>query len=221
MNILENKTANEFIENLKKREDVLGIILFGSWARGNNRPNSDVDLVVILSKGYRRTVEYLNDIAFEIIYTTDKSALKFWKDNKDDCHGLWEVAEVLYDKNETIKKLRLKVEKILKVGKKAFDNFQLGQLKFDAEDQIKFIEEISKNDLITANLILNNKVVALTEKFFDVRRLWTPAPKQRISEIKKVNNNFYLLLGEFYVDSKEIDEKIKIAKRMIPIVFDF
>ena len=67
-----NNVYDEFVEDLKKRSDVLGIILFGSWARGNNRPDSDVDLVVILKEGFRRTVEYRGSQAFEIIYTIGK-----------------------------------------------------------------------------------------------------------------------------------------------------
>jgi predicted nucleotidyltransferase len=79
-----NLETQNFVEELKKRQDVIGVILFGSWARGNNRPDSDVDLVVILNEGYRRTVEYRNKQAFEIIYTTEKGAFDFWESHKDD-----------------------------------------------------------------------------------------------------------------------------------------
>jgi predicted nucleotidyltransferase len=40
---------------LKQKSEVLGVILFGSWARGNNRPDSDVDLVVIGCGSFRTT----------------------------------------------------------------------------------------------------------------------------------------------------------------------
>ena len=72
-----NEATINFIEKLKTRNDVLGVILFGSWARGNNRPASDVDLLVIVSEGYRRAVEYNEGQAFEIIYTTANSAFSF------------------------------------------------------------------------------------------------------------------------------------------------
>jgi len=52
-----NKEIDNFIEELEKDNNVLGIILLGSWVRGNNRPDSDVDLVVMLEKGYQRAVE--------------------------------------------------------------------------------------------------------------------------------------------------------------------
>jgi predicted nucleotidyltransferase len=104
--MIVNTETTDFLAELKDRPDVLGVILFGSWARGNNRQDSDVDLVVILSEGYRRTVEYRGEQAFEIIYTTEKSALDYWDSHKDDCAGLWGVAKVLYDKDGSVKRLQ-------------------------------------------------------------------------------------------------------------------
>ena len=106
-----NNDTQEFIEEIKRRPDILGIVLFGSWARGNNRSDSDVDLVVILTEGLKRTVEYYNKQAFEIIYTTEKSAFEFWENHKDDCASLWEVAKVLFDKDRTIERLQKKSKK--------------------------------------------------------------------------------------------------------------
>jgi len=215
-----NNDTQEFIEELKSRPDVLGIILFGSWARGNNRLDSDVDLVVILTEGFRRTVEYNNTQAFEIIYTTEKLAFEFWENHKDDCAGLWEVAKVLYDKDRTIERLQTKVEEMLRAGKKPYDTWQLGQVRFDVEDQLGYVEHELSNDPVTANFILYNKVFALTEVFFDLRQQWTPAPKQRLSKIKNVSMEFYALLEQFYRDDVTIKDKLHIARMMIPVVFN-
>lgn len=213
-----NDSTVTFIKELKERPDVLGVILFGSWARGNNRPDSDVDLVVILNEGFRRTVEYKDSQAFEIIYTTEKSAFDFWESHKDDCAGLWEVAKVLYDKDGTIKRLQLKVEEMLKAGKKPFDEYQLGQLRFDATDQLNYVKHISSYDIVTAKLILFNKVFALTELFFDIRQMWTPAPKQRLQKIKDLEPRFYELLSKFY-EGSSIPKQIITAEVIIDLVF--
>jgi predicted nucleotidyltransferase len=41
-----------FIEDLKARETISGIGLFGSWSRGDAAPSSDVDLLIIESKDF-------------------------------------------------------------------------------------------------------------------------------------------------------------------------
>jgi hypothetical protein len=193
--------------------------MFGSWARGNNRPDSDVDLVIILTDGYRRTVEHRNGQAFEIIYTTEKSALVYWESHKDDAAGLWSVAKVLFDKDGTIERLRNEIKEVLNAGKKQIDEYQLGQFRFDAEDQLKYVEHMLASDLTTANLILTNKVFALTELFFDIHQMWTPAPKQRLVEIEKLSPELYSLLKQFYQEQISTNEKLKIAEKIVYTVF--
>lgn len=215
-----NEETKIFLEELKQRPDVLGVIMFGSWARGNNRPDSDVDLVVILTEGYRRTVEHRNGQPFEIIYTTEKGAFDYWEGHKDDAAGLWEVAKILHDKDGTIERLKSKIKEVLDTGKKVIDEYQLGQFRFDSEDQLKYVESILASDPTTANLILTNKIFALTELFFDIRQMWIPAPKQRLAKIKENNNHFYDLLQEFYKQEIGLKEKLEIAKKIIPIIFE-
>lgn len=214
-----NDETQTFVEDLKQRSDVIGIVLFGSWARGNNRPGSDVDLLVILADGFKRTVEYRNQQAFEIIYTTPQPALDFWKNNLNDCAEFWEIAQILYDKAGVVQQLKLDAEEFLKSGKPPIDANRLGQFRFDAEDQLGYVEYIRHDDPTTASLILTNKVFALTELFFDIRQQWTPATKQRLAKIRAISPEFYGLLEAFYQDRIPLDEKLTLAHQMLPIIF--
>lgn len=213
-----NDATRKFVEELKQRLDVVGVIMFGSWARGNNRPDSDVDLVVILTEGYRHTVEHRDGQDFEIIYTTERGAFEYWESHKDDAAGLWAVAKVLYDKDGTIEQLKSKIQKVLDEGKKPIDTYRLGQFRFDVEDILKYVEYIVETDPTTANLILGNKVFSLTELFFNIRQKWTPAPKQRLAQIKEISPELYRLLVEFYGENN-FKERLEMAKKIVPIVF--
>jgi predicted nucleotidyltransferase len=213
-----NNATKNFLKVLRQRPDVLGVIMFGSRARGNNHPDSDVDLVVILTEGYRRAVEYREEQVFEIIYTTATGALAYWKSHIDDAAELWAVAKILYDKDGTIAHLKNKIQKVLDKGKKPIDEYQLRQFRFDAEDTLKYVENILEANPTTANLILTNKVFTLTELFFDIRQLWIPAPKQRIVKIKELSPDLYALLSEFYSD-KNLKERLEIAKSILYLMF--
>ena len=41
------ETLKKEIEKIKKNKKILGIYLFGSYASGNQRPNSDIDICII------------------------------------------------------------------------------------------------------------------------------------------------------------------------------
>lgn len=214
-----NTATSQFLDDLKARPDVVGIILFGSWARGNNRPNSDVDLLVIVTSGFKRTVEYRDGQAFEIIYTTADAAWAFWQDNLDDCAGLWLVAQALYDPNGIVHDLRTKAAALIAGGKPPLDQYSIRQLRFDADDQLTAVEHLLSTDPTTANMILNQKIFALTELFFDLRQQWTPAPKQRLSVIQFLNPAFSSLLETFYSDHLATADKLDIARKITQIVF--
>lgn len=214
-----NTATNQFISELQARPDVVGIILFGSWARGNNRPESDVDLLVIVTGGFKRTVDYRGSQAFEIIYTTAESALAFWRDNLNDCAGLWQVAQVVYDPNGTVRDLRIQAAVLLAAGKTPLDDDSIRQLRFDADDQLTAIDHLFTTDPTTAQFLLHQKVFALTELYFDLRQQWTPAPKQRLAVIKSLNPALCSLLETFYSDRLTLTEKLDTARKITQIVF--
>lgn len=196
------------------------MIHFGSWARGNNRPDSDVDLVVIIQDGYQRTVEYKNNQAFEIIYTTAKSALEFWQSKKDDCFNLWSVAKIIYDKTGLMKELEAEATKIINEGKKEINIFQIEQFKFSALDTVKAVEALIEKDPSTATLVLTKTALTLMEQFFDLRRLWTPAPKQRLVKIREINPELAELFMSYFSEKYNLVSKIEIVKKITAKVFD-
>ena len=213
-----NKATETFLAKLKKRPDVMGVILFGSWARGNNRPDSDVDLVVILKVGHQRAVETHDGQQFEIIYTTARSAFDYWESHRDDAAGPWSVAKILFDRDGTVERLRADVQRFLQDGKKEINALHLEQLRFDYDDEIRYARAIAAEDPTTAHLTLANKVFALTGTFFDVRQEWTPPPKQRLAVIGDLSPDLYALLCAFY-EQPGLQEKIDIGQRMLPLVF--
>ena len=215
-----NKQTIEFTEELKQRDDVVGIILFGSWARGNQRVGSDVDLLIILKDGCQRTVATYDGQVFEIIYITKDLALEYYKSHKDDCADLWAVAKVLYEKEGVVTKIRTEVDKILRDGKSCINTLQLEQYLFDAQDQINFSSQIMASDSATANFILTNKVFTLTSLFFDIRQLWTPAPKQRLQKIKEVKPELYTALENFYGNKSTFEAKVTSAKEIVRLTFE-
>ncbi len=215
-----NRETIKFIEELKKRPDVLGIVLFGSWARGDNRPDSDVDLVVLLKKGFRRTVEFKKKQSFEITYTTPAAALAFYKGHKDDCAGFWSCAKILYDKTGAAMRLKKQSIQLLRSGKSKMEPINKARLLWDASEQLASVKFKANRDLTSAMLHLHERVINMTEIFFDLKRLWTPAPKHRITKIKEISRNLYKLLKSFYTDDLSFDAKLKLARKMIPVVFE-
>jgi len=205
----------KFVGNLKNNPSVKSVILFGSYARGNQSPDSDIDLIVVCDET-KRGVEKFESYTFEIVYVKEEDAIDFYKKNKDNAVRTWAVAKVLYDKDGSAERLRHFVEKIKKEGKVAFSENVLEHLRFDAEDTFRAIQKASETDKTSAMYLLEGRVVNLANVFFDARGLWKPAPKQLLRVLRESNSELGKLYDDFYV-ADTFDQKIAIAKKMVSI----
>ncbi len=214
-----NATIEQFITELRKNPDVFGILLFGSRARGDNRDDSDVDLLVIVKHGFHRIVEKRANLAFEIIFTTEDQAMSFWRANPDDAAELWRTARILFDRNGTLQRLQNAGAEILSQGKAPLPAEQLAHIRFDIGDQLKAIEAFADRDPVTARLLLSAQMLQLTGLYFDIRQLWTPPPKQRLAVIKEIDGRLYDLIVKYY-ETPSLSTQIDAFKSIVAIVLN-
>jgi predicted nucleotidyltransferase len=69
----DKRTVSVFLEKLRGTYDVSGTILFGSRARGDNRPDSDLDLAVVLNGKRGNVIDTKLDmagLAFDVLMET-------------------------------------------------------------------------------------------------------------------------------------------------------
>ena len=215
-----NAATRKFVDRLRTQPEVVGIILFGSWARGTPRADSDVDLIVLLTHGYRRAVEIHDAQAFEIIYNTPEASLAYWKSHLDDAVSLWSAASILFDPNGIASELRDEMREVIRAGKAPLDPDRAGQLRFDVEDTLRCARSLLAADPTTATLLMSSRVLSLTELYFDLRRQWTPPLKQRHAVLAAESPVFSRLMREWATERLPIEERLALVERMIPLVFD-
>ncbi len=119
------KTLQEVVSRLLRRYRVHAVILFGSRARGDWGPWSDIDLLVIadFDKPYLDRLAELLDLVADISeplefhpYTLDEALTMLRKLNPLIIDALWE-GKVLYS-DEKFKILQEEFQKLLKRGLK-------------------------------------------------------------------------------------------------------
>jgi hypothetical protein len=213
-----NAATLAFVEELKQQPDVLGVILFGSWARGNARPRSDVDLVVIVREGFFRGVEVRGEQAFEIIRVTEAAAFEFWESHRHDAAGLWEVAKILHDADGTMARLEARARALLADGSTPMGAAQLAHARFDAEDLLRHVEDIVEEDPATASMLLARLVERLTEVVFESRGVWIVPPKQRLARIDAIDPALGAEVRLFFVEPR-LERKLELARGIVNRVF--
>jgi len=69
----EDSTIQEFLGQIAPvRSELERLILFGSGARGDSKPNSDYDILVVMPEKDRRVIDALYDATMEVLYKTHR-----------------------------------------------------------------------------------------------------------------------------------------------------
>jgi len=97
----KQSALDKFVLALQQDPGVAVIFVFGSFARGDSRPESDIDLLVITGGTFRREVVQRDGVEFEIFYNNTADTIAFWSQNRDDFANFWRDARVLFDRDGT------------------------------------------------------------------------------------------------------------------------
>lgn len=215
-----NQEYQQMLGVLNKDVSITGIILSGSWARGNNRPDSDIDLVIIKNNGgFKRRIEKINQQYFEIVENSPEGSIDFWKNNLDDSKRFWDIAIIVKDQAGFLEKSKIELQKIYEQGKKPLSNWQFEHLKFDYFDSTRSFRAKSQVSLEETKLLLYPKLLNALEAYFNIKGIWTPAPKQLLANIKKVDIELYNKVLAFY-NTEELTEQIDIFESMLEYIFE-
>lgn len=98
----KRRALEVFLGDLRADPEVVAVFLFGSHARGDDRPDSDIDLLVIAADAFRQTVTRLDGVEFEVFRNNAADTVAFWRANRDDFENFWRDAKPLFDRDGTV-----------------------------------------------------------------------------------------------------------------------
>src|SRR3954464_7780582 len=169
-----NDAIQRFVDELAADPAVRGVILFGSHARGNARPDSDADLVILVERDqFEMGFAERDGQEFELLRWSEAVAIRYATDNPDNAADFWQVAEILHDPDGAADRLRAHAAEMLAEGKPPMDEARRAWSRWASDDRLDAAAGIAEYDPAAARMGLHERIIGLTATFFDVRRSQT------------------------------------------------
>jgi len=211
----------ELVKEYSKKDEVLGVILFGSHALGIARSDSDVDLYIITDKDERIIQEKiikgvkvgfnilsLKKAANKIIYRSDPSLVRNFKEGK-----------ILYSREPSLPLLKNIAETLFSVGanpenevSKIFKRQRLFHL-------LKDLKSLVNEDQITALYTMNFTFNLAIEVYYRFN-CWTRTKRTYVIKELAEGDNFLHQMCKDYLHQYNIVKKFKILEKMIKYILE-
>lgn len=214
-----DKAALELVMSLRPPQEIVAIILFGSQSTGKARPDSDVDLLVIVRSGFEQVSVQFRGQLYEITLVSEASTRDWWHSNPDHCVMLWRSARVLHGSAEDEYRLRQFAATIEKSGKQAMSAAEADKRHRAALYQLVSLRALAEHDPSSANLVLGEKMAGYVRDYFAVRGLWSPAPKERLPVIRSRDPEAGDQLDAFADPGQTLERRLALSADLIAAIY--
>lgn len=199
------------LQKLQQHEDILGLYVFGSVARGEATINSDVDVKVMVKDGCIQ-----NNVSHPVIHGK-KIDISFFpeqyfideldKEVKDSNRKPF-IAEslILFDKTGTLNKLR---QKALKVKPKKVLKKEIPWIKFMVEHMDDKAKRHLDSDPLSSLLAMNINLNDLLKFHYQINRKWWVSNKRLLSDLRKWDLGLAKMIEKFLQES-DVNKKYKL-----------
>jgi len=130
------------------------------------------------------------DGTFDLVLASEQEMRAFVAGHPDDAIETWRVAVILDDPAGVLGRLREDVLDRERQGKDRLSEADLRTREFNIVDKLRAAEHALEADPPTAGLLVSLIISDLTALAFDRRGEWTPGPKQRLPELRKLDPEF-------------------------------
>lgn len=225
MNAIVQKITDGIVEKYKQDKNVLGIMLFGSAARGKFDQYSDIDIYIIWgTKGkFSRSNFVADGIRVDIIADTAEEAEYFLKDDKNNvkrntshmlAHGV-----ILFQKGKTCEVIKRKAQKNLH-SKTKYKNSEMLMHKYSIDDFWGEVQrDIEHNDRIAfgldSQLLMNN----IIELFLKVNGEFFRQPNEIKKLLNGLDKKFANQVERFY-KTDDVSDKKRILFNLVKYAYE-
>jgi predicted nucleotidyltransferase len=186
-----DKALLEALKYFKKKKNILGILVGGSYVNGNLSKNSDIDLFIVMEdvQWREKGIKLFNGVEVEYFLQPYSQILKYFERESESLRrttiSVFSSGKILFDPKNKVKKLvgvakKLSSKKLPQVPKARVD-----LIKYFVEDDLKDLSDAVENkDVALANLIINSLFHDMLENYFLLERFPKPKSKYLLSGIK-------------------------------------
>lgn len=194
----------EIVNEYKRNHQVLGVVLFGSVARGLNDEYSDIDIYVILknkSKISRKSF-VKNGVKVEILIDSFVEIMQYLEAEEYDLHRnvsqMFAFADILYEDGNILTEIIEYAKHNLKLRTK-YDKSEILMNKYSIDD---FYSDMGRSyrygEIISFELNSSLIVKNLIELFVKIKGGYLKQPNEMSDYLYSLDSNFGEMLNRYY-----------------------
>ncbi len=195
------KASEQFVEEAKTNQDIIGIIICGSLVNGVLHKNSDIDIVLISkpSCDYReRGNTWIKGIEIEYFMNPPQQIRKYFELEMNSPHtaNMLATGKLVFQKDEAVQQLIIEAKEILQQGPSEIKVFEIELAKYFLDDKLKDFDDIINTQDETAKQLIKFEILNFCiNTFCKKHKIWRAKDKNLQKQLAQIDQRFADLLN--------------------------
>jgi predicted nucleotidyltransferase len=218
------KISEDMVKCYKTDKNVLGVMLFGSAARGMSDIYSDIDIYILLAgKGKFSRNNFIKDgKRIDVIFNTFKEVKKYLKEDKNNIKRntshMLTYGKILFQKGKVLDKIKKTAQNNLK-SKTKYSKDEVLMHKYSIDDFWGEVQRDIKNKDYLAfgldsQLLINN----ILELFLKMNGEFLRRSDETGEILRRIDKKFARQISDFYKESN-IQKKKNILTGLVGYIY--
>jgi predicted nucleotidyltransferase len=209
------KAIEKIVSELKERKDLLGILLYGSLVEKEPRPDSDIDmLAIVTSPGWLLKNFELDGIGVELfIFDITKVLCELCEGQS--CYTVRNIGagKIYYYSDPIILQIKEMGNELYKQGPPLPDELSTFFIRLMYENAMSEVKRKCENPTETSYLVNWIFYMAIIN-YYQFRRRWLPKWTYLLDDLKEKDKFLYEKV-KLYFTEKDVNKKYELVKAIV------
>ncbi len=212
------QAAHQYIQKTQEEEEVIGMVISGSYVYGQLDKNSDIDIFVILHPNctYReRGNTWMNGIEIEYFKNPPQQIRQYFKTEKSPhTADMLAKGKLVYENHSIVETLIEEARTIINTAPNAMSESAIELARYFLDDKFKDLEDALLNqDRVALNLIQMDIINYAIDTFCKLNRIVRTKHKRLYEQLRKINLPFAQLIQKT-LKQPSIENMITLRRQM-------
>lgn len=213
------EVLNRVVKDITKEKSVVGVILYGPYAKGIPTEKRVLYLLVLVDGNWWKKDSFeIEGIPVDVQYQPlDYCRKKIRNDKFFGMIRIFLFGKVVYAKGEAVRELVRLAKEVYLEGSDKLTQEEINKIRLTATRRFDEIKEAMNRSPDSAALLMTTSFQPLLDNFFKLRRFWAGSQGFMLNELRKRDPKFYTYCLEF-LGERSLKKKFIILAKMFNYV---
>ena len=200
--------------------DLLGVLVGGSRMRSEGDPHSDIDVVVVVDRPYRKRWNFvIGGVEVETLINPPFQMRRYFEEERHDGRGLMphlcSTGNIVFDPQGLMATLQAEARAVWDAGPPPLSDRERWQFRYQAADALRDLADVEMTDKERAMFLVGLILPTIINQHYRISGRWLFKPKRLFNDLEGWDTKAARLARQACNDGANLNDRCTAVRSLV------